>query len=901
MRFRTGRLSFGLVSTLYSEPYSLIPAFVSQVGFSTLAARRPARLVATALLLLAPALLFAVEDLPIAESPVFSEPGGVYTNQVIVYLTAPFPGGVVRFTLDGKEPTTASPVATGPITLTNSAVIRARSFALGALPSPVDARVFTILGPDLVNFNSNLPLIIIYASTRSIPDSTRTPAYLTFLNTNHGRAFLRQTPEQMVRAGIEVRGSSSTQFPKKSFGFELQDEAARDLHLPLLGFPSEADWILYAPYTDKTLMRDVLAYDLGESMGHYAVRRQFVEVFLDNFGSKLAYSDYLGVYVFLEKIKQDKNRVDIEPLATNQNNEPEVAGGYLIKKDRLDANDSQFTTARGQALGIEEPKQTTIQQRNWIKKYLDQFEAALYGTNYKDSVLGYARYIDVPSFIDHHWMVELSKNIDGFRLSEYMFKPRDGKLFAGPLWDYNLSFGNADYLNGYRTNDWYWPQLGDSDYPWRRRLFQDPDFNQRYIDRWADLRQHQFTTDALLGRVDHWAAHLSEAAARNYQRWRILGSYVWPNPVQSYTNRTYQGEVNWMKKWIQGRLNWIDGRFLPAPKILPESSLAPERLLSLSAPTGAVYYTLDGTDPRLSGGRVSSNAFVYTAPVSLQEGRRMIARTLQGAAWSAPATYAFLRSLPTFTIREIMFHPPADHAPFPTDDYEYVELYNFGETVQSLAGLRLTGGVEFSFGDSPELVGPKEFVLVVKNRAAFVDRYGDAARIIGEFTGNLSNSGEPLQLLGPADFVLADLTYHDFWAAAADGLGSSLVARCAGPGCDPDDRLNWRASTEFGGSPGRPDPGYLFRELLPDEDPAIGILQAEPDPWMPGRLSLTFSAAAHLSYQLEVRARVDDDQWQILVEIPAAPGDRFIQVLDDFSPNRGSRFYRLVQAASAGQ
>ena len=343
-------------------------------------------------------------------------------------------------------------------------------------------------------FNSNLPLVIINTIAFSIPDGVRTPAYLTFLDAQEGRSRLLQSAATTVRAGIEIRGSSSTQFPKKSYGFELQDEQLQDAHVSLLGMPKEADWVLYAPYTDKSLMRDVLAYELSEAMGHYSVRRQFVEVFLDRVGNQLTYSDYVGVYVLLEKIKQDKNRVDFEPLPPNLNNEPEIEGGYIIKKDRLDANDSQFTTRHGQQLGIEEPKQTTTAQRNWIKGYFDQFENALYGANFRDPVSGYAAYIDVDSFVDQHWIVEFAKNIDGFRLSEFMHKSRSGKIVAGPIWDYNLSFGNANYLEGDRTNGWYWPQLGDSDYPWRRRLFQDPDFNQRYIDRWAQLREDQFNT-----------------------------------------------------------------------------------------------------------------------------------------------------------------------------------------------------------------------------------------------------------------------------------------------------------------------------------------------------------------------------------------------------------------------
>ena len=148
---------------------------------------------------------------------------------------------------------------------------------------------------------------------------------------------------------------------------------------------------------------------------------------------------------------------------------------YSLNLEGRDPGDSVLTTCRGQRLAYFYPKERLIRpaQRTYIRNYLNSFEAALYGANFTDPEAGYAAHIDVMSFIDHHIMVEIAKNIDGYRLSTFMYKPRGGKLRMGPIWDYNLSLGNANYLNGGNPVGWYYPQLGAGDYPWYARLFQD--------------------------------------------------------------------------------------------------------------------------------------------------------------------------------------------------------------------------------------------------------------------------------------------------------------------------------------------------------------------------------------------------------------------------------------------
>src|SRR5207248_4265702 len=168
------------------------------------------------------------------------------------------------------------------------------------------------------------------------------------------------------------------------------------------------------------------------------------------------------------------------------------------------------------------------------------------------------------------------------------------------------------------------PQLDDRQYCWFRRLFEDPDFGQRYVDRWGEIRTNQFAVARLSARIDELAALLEEAQARNFHKWRIMGRSIWPN---SYVGRSYSDEVAWMKQWIQKRIEWIDQQFLSAPSfLLTAGPVEQGRELALSAPRGKIYYTLDGSDPRAPGGAVSPAARAFSSPVALKENAEIFCR-----------------------------------------------------------------------------------------------------------------------------------------------------------------------------------------------------------------------------------------------------------------------------------
>ena len=375
--------------------------------------------------------------------------------------------------------------------------------------------------------------------------------------------------------GIEFRGASSQTFPKKSYGLETRDENNEDLNVSLLEFPEEEDWILYGPYSDKSLMRNILIYDLSRDIDRYASRSTFVDLTINNAAQ--------GVYVFMEKLKRDSQRIDINKLSDDENFGEDLTGGYILKIDKTAGNNlgegynelnsfvSQYAPQHatlGQEINFlyEYPKaeDITTEQKEYISKYILDFEEALASDNFIDANLGYQAYIDVPSFIDFFLLNEISNNVDGFRLSTFMHKDKSEKLKMGPIWDFNLAFGNADYCGGGNTNVWAYKfnERCPSDFwliPfWWDRLMQDPAFVAQLKVRWSAIRGGAFSESVIMAKIDTYSYTLGSAGAisENFEIWNILGIYLWPN---NFVGNTYNEEKEYLKGWILGRLTWLDG------------------------------------------------------------------------------------------------------------------------------------------------------------------------------------------------------------------------------------------------------------------------------------------------------------------------------------------------------
>ena len=568
-----------------------------------------------------------------ALKPKISPHSGVLNGNQRIEMSTSVPGGVIRYTLDGREPTESSPTYIKPFTIDSATVIKARVYASGYLPSLAAMETYNQPTSELNDFSSTLPIVVLTSQGRVRYDSHKTPMVVQVIEPKSGRATLKGEAQLETRGDFNIRGFSSTRYPKKSYTIRLRDEFGEKSKTSVVGLPKESDWVLYAPFPDKTLMRDALAYDLSRRMGHYAPRTRFVEVFVNQIGDALSWRDYQGVYVLLEKIKRGKNRVDIQELGPGDAAEPDISGGYIFKRDHSNKEGAGFYSRGGEYFFVEPgPDEVTPVQKEWLQRHFQLAERSIYGKNFMDPNKGYRQYIDVPSLIDQHWLIEMSKNIDGFRYSVYFSKDRGGKIKLEPVWDWNLSFGNANYLDGESPSGWYSDQLRDSEITWVRRLSEDPEFNQEQTDRWWELRRGTFQSESILKRIDQMSAELAEAQTRNFRRWPILGQFVHPN---AYVGGSYEEEVNFMKTWIRRRLAWIDGQMGHQPPTLSSKLEAGANKLTVKG-RGQLYYTLDGTDPRKLGGSPSEAAKIYDNPILLKGVSKIVVRSRSGDTWSAP-------------------------------------------------------------------------------------------------------------------------------------------------------------------------------------------------------------------------------------------------------------------------
>jgi hypothetical protein len=482
----------------------------------------------------------------------------------------------------------------------------------------------------------------------------------------NGRAALTNLPTLATSAGVNVRGRSTASFPKASFSVETWDESNNDRDVSFCGMPQESDWVLYAPNCfDLPLMHNPLMHQLGRLMGYYAPRTRFAEVFLNTGGGGVSFSapaggDYNGIYVVEEKIKRDASRVNISSLDSAVSSEPEITGGYLFKFDEPDPDEFTFNaggiSAPGSTFIYEYPDgeqmagSLRLAQNQYLTNYLNALAASLHASDWTNPVTGYARYLDVDAAIDHHLINVLALNVDAFRLSSYMHKPRGGKLVLGPQWDFDRALGasrgddrafnprswrgidydfSTDFFNpsGYYNNAWY------------HRLFHDPDFWQRYIDRYQQLRTGLWSTTNLFAVVDGFANEVGAAHAREVARWGGSGaSDTSPRSgivsANGYTYDfgpvgSYQGEINFLKTWLADRLSFMDTNFVACPQLgIASGFVTNPVLLSVTGPPGAaMYYTLDGTDPRAPGGTVAPGARIYAQPVELTSNATLSVRS----------------------------------------------------------------------------------------------------------------------------------------------------------------------------------------------------------------------------------------------------------------------------------
>ena len=363
--------------------------------------------------------------------------------------------------------------------------------------------------------DSNLPVVVIDTRGKAVPNQVKVEAHLGVVDNGRGR---RNAPADPFNSydgeiGIETRGSSSQGFPKKSYAVETRDPSGNARNTPVLGFPAENDWVLYGPYTDKSLMRNALMYRLSNAIGRYALRTRFCELVLNG--------DYRGVYVWMEKVKRDKHRVDIAAIGPTDNSGDPLTGGYIVKIDKVDGEEndgwiSEFAQdpAYGKTILYQfhypRPEDITFAQVRTIRSAVSDFERAMAGPDFNDPEAVYLRFLRIDTFVDYFLLNEIARNVDAYRLSAFLCKDRDsrdGRLFMGPLWDFDLGCGNADYYDGWKPEGWQLDFLAtDENFRqgdtflvpfWWVKVRNESGFQDRVRVRWKALRQGLLRTEAL--------------------------------------------------------------------------------------------------------------------------------------------------------------------------------------------------------------------------------------------------------------------------------------------------------------------------------------------------------------------------------------------------------------------
>ena len=354
----------------------------------------------------------------------------------------------------------------------------------------------------------------------------------------YGQGIVDSMPEVTMK--IRGRGHSTWNVhPKKPYQMKLSDSSV------FLGMPKKKTWLFMAEYSDKTMLRNRLAMELGYlSNLDWTAKSHYADVVLNNVP--------IGTYRISEKNQEGSNRVDIGD------------NGFLLEIDyaghnRLDvAEDIYFETNQisiqngngaGNVIQVKEPDlDQGDPQLDFIRDHIIDFETALFSANFTDPANGYLPYIDIDSFVDWFLINEIAKNQDAKAYSSIFLHYVPGqKIKMGPIWDFDLGFGNVDYDDPEYPQGWWvyyhW---------WIERLMQDPLFVNKVKERFTYFKSKE---QYLLSKIDEWSQMLGRSVDKNDDIWGTLGVYVWPNPV---VFNTYNEEVAYLKSWLEDRLQWMD-------------------------------------------------------------------------------------------------------------------------------------------------------------------------------------------------------------------------------------------------------------------------------------------------------------------------------------------------------
>ncbi|HZL11873.1 MAG TPA: CotH kinase family protein [Prolixibacteraceae bacterium] len=427
--------------------------------------------------------------------------------------------------------------------------------------------------------STNIALIIIDTNGSSIENEPKVAGSMKIFYQGQGKMNrATDVPAYEGNVGIEIRGSFSASLPQKSYGFETRDETGSSMNVSLLGLPKENDWILLANYNDKSFVRAPIAYNTFLGMGHWASHSRHCEVIINK--------TYMGIYTLLEKIKTDKNRVDITKMDATSNTGNSLTGGYIFSHDNNSSGDPNWNSDQGINFiyVYPKPRNITTEQKNYLKQYISTFEKVLFGSSFNDPEFGYNSFINVTTFYDYFIIGEFSRNVDAYKKSSFWNKDNiteGGLLNAGPVWDFDWAFKNlydgsnncfCRNLDGsgwaYHVGTCGWKNTTAD---WMSQLLEDTSFANNLHHRYFELRKTVLSEDRIFAYIDSIQNLLEVPQERHYQAWPILGRSVGAPEIDDFPD-TYEGEVDKLKNWILLRLDWLDNHMLgQEPDTFPNS------------------------------------------------------------------------------------------------------------------------------------------------------------------------------------------------------------------------------------------------------------------------------------------------------------------------------------------
>ncbi|NUT48202.1 MAG: spore coat protein CotH [Saccharothrix sp.] len=570
----------------------------------------------------------------------FSVPSGTFQGQVSVSLSTAISGAQIRYTTDGKLPTAQStPYQGTPLQFTRTTQLRAQAFVSQAASGAPGTAMY--VAREATTTAHDLPLVVIDSYGAGKPQREYFDgATMIFDPGTGGTTSLAATPAVATRAGFRLRGQSSASFEKTPYRLEFWDNDNDDADYPVLGMPADSDWVLRGPFPDKSLIREAFSYDLGREMGLKAPRYKFVEFYLNTDTTPVGAADYMGVYMLVETIKNSKNRLDLKGLDEDDTTLPTIQGGYIFKFEWMAAEEPTLTCTGATAtcwnyLEVADPDPLNQQQRDWLRGHIQQFHDVLRAPNFADPVTGYQKYIDVPSFIDHMIINELSRGMDAYLRSAHFYKDRDSKIFAGPLWDFDLTYGVGGYFQNDQVAGWQYQQTRQPiANDWYTQLLRDPAFVNQAKARWQALRRGPLSDAAMQSRIDALARPLTNGAQRNFQRWpnlstRTIGFFNTP------TAPTWQGQVQAMRDWLLRRATWLDSTSGWGGSTTPTSTTSSTTTTSTTTSTSTTTTT---TQP--GGARCTATyTIVNQWPGGFQGEVRVAAGTSAITNWTVSWTY----------------------------------------------------------------------------------------------------------------------------------------------------------------------------------------------------------------------------------------------------------------------